>query len=79
MFLTELLRLFLFEYVSVKSIKTAFCFLICNPKNRLLISNALANQLSSILVCHKKQNKKIRLTKRKISMKLFTLSLIEKR
>ena len=32
MFLAELLRLFLFEYVSVKSIKTAFCFLICNPK-----------------------------------------------
>ena len=32
MFLTELLRLFLFEYVSVKSIKTAFCFLLCNPK-----------------------------------------------
>ena len=32
MFLTELLRLFLFEYVSVKSIKTVLCFLIRNPK-----------------------------------------------
>lgn len=32
MFLTELLRLFLFEYVSVKSIKTVFCFLIRNPE-----------------------------------------------
>lgn len=45
----------------------------------MLIFNALANQSYTIIVCHKKQNKKIKCQRWKISMKLFTSSLIEKK
>ena len=40
---------------------------------------ALSYQSSSVIVCHKKQNKKIENQKRKISMKLFCLIFNRKR